>query len=474
VVSAVAHTVLDVQLTPRLPALMHPQVDRLVRNAPQLRQLVDGLGSPLHLLLPQVFAQNAAAFNEVLRKTRVDGLVMYAKKANKARSFVECCPHLALGVDAASVAEASLALSAGVSGRLIGISGPAKHPQLMRLAVQHASLVAMDSIDELRAFAAVAATQHRVARVLLRWRPESQPRSRFGMGDAELDQAINLCGAMQHDVALEGFSFHLSGYSAAERADAAHRLIDRCEDARRLGLRAAHVDIGGGFAVRYVATDAWRDFMALQAPQHYHAAKRFDDFYPYASDCHGPAMLEEILSRRLQAAPQSPALPQDTLAERLRNEGIHLLLEPGRALLDQAGITAFRVQGVKDRPGEAYGIVTVDGMSFSMSEQWFNSEYLPDPLLIGDEPDSAAPYAAAVAGASCLDSDMVTWRKLRLPRRPKVGDLLVYLNTAGYQMDSNESPFHDLPLPRKVAIHFDDRQQLHWRLDDVAPFSTFA
>ncbi|MEV8419056.1 hypothetical protein AB0P45_36665, partial [Streptomyces niveus] len=31
------------------------------------------------------------------------------------------------------------------------------------------------------------------------------------------------------------------------------------------------------------------------------------------------------------------------------------------------------------------------------------------------------------------------------------GDLLVYPNTAGYQMDSNESPFHDLAIPPKVV-----------------------
>jgi diaminopimelate decarboxylase len=64
---------------------------------------------------------------------------------------------------------------------------------------------------------------------------------------------------------------------------------------------------------------------------------------------------------------------------------------------------------------------------------------------------------------------MVSWRKLRLPRRPVPGDLLVYLNTAGYQMDSNESPFHDLPLPHKAVVQLDDQQRPHWRLDSIAP-----
>jgi diaminopimelate decarboxylase len=142
-------------------------------------------------------------------------------------------------------------------------------------------------------------------------------------------------------------------------------------------------------------------------------------------------------------------LAADGLAGRLREAGVKLLLEPGRALLDKAGCTVFRVQGVKDLDG--YGIVTVDGSSLSLSEQWFDSEYLPDPVLLS-RAGPGEPYAACVGGATCLESDMVTWRKVRFPARPAVGDLLVYPNTAGYQMDSNESPFHELPLPPKVVL----------------------
>jgi diaminopimelate decarboxylase len=152
-----------------------------------------------------------------------------------------------------------------------------------------------------------------------------------------------------------------------------------------------------------------------------------------------------------------------SLAALLRRDSITLLLEPGRALLDQAGITVFRIQGVKLRE---YGILTVDGTSFSLSEQWFNSEFLPDPVLISqaqDTPDTA-PFIACVGGATCLETDMLTWRKVAFPHRPEVGDFLIYLNTAGYQMDSNESTFHDLPLLPKLVIDLDGN--LHrWRLD---------
>jgi diaminopimelate decarboxylase len=147
----------------------------------------------------------------------------------------------------------------------------------------------------------------------------------------------------------------------------------------------------------------------------------------------------------------TPAGETKRLATLLRRAGIILLMEPGRALLDQAGCTVLRVQGVKSRE---YGIVTVDGTSLSLSEQWFNSEFLPDPLLVSRQRSrrSGSRFAACVAGVSCLESDMLTWRKIVFPDRPQRGDLLVYPNTTGYQVDSNESRFHDLPLPPKIAI----------------------
>jgi diaminopimelate decarboxylase len=125
---------------------------------------------------------------------------------------------------------------------------------------------------------------------------------------------------------------------------------------------------------------------------------------------------------------------------------------------------------VKDRhESEGYAILTAEGTSFSLSEQWFNSEYLPDPILLGASADlPTQSFTACVGGSTCLESDMITWRKIAFDRPVRVGDIVVYANTAGYQMDSNESPFHGLPLPRKVVVTLTEDNAMHWRLDEVA------
>lgn len=75
-------------------------------------------------------------------------------------------------------------------------------------------------------------------------------------------------------------------------------------------------------------------------------------------------------------------------------------------------------------------------------------------MLIQRDPSTQlnTSYVACVAGNSCLEVDLVSWRKLQFDRRPTIGDLLVYCNTAGYQMDSNESEFHQIPLPEKLSV----------------------
>ncbi|AUH39138.1 amino acid decarboxylase [Streptomyces sp. CMB-StM0423] len=444
---------------PTLPARPDPATRQVVASG-LAAELAYALGGPFHFLLPDAFTANLAAMQTALAEAGVEGFVCYAKKANKAAVFVERAAAGGAGIDVASAAELREALGHGVRGGHLMVTGPAKDPALLRLAVQHGTTVAVDALDELDQVVCLALTGRvRPARVLLRVLPPAEPHSRFGMNDSELTTALKRCLEAGDTVRMEGFSFHLSGYALQPRADLAAHLIDLCLAARSQGLPADRISLGGGLPVSYADAGAWRTFLHTQRPAHYHAGKTFrtGDFYPY----HSPTAGAEALAALLAARPQNTAR---TLADLLADAGIRLILEPGRALLDRAGATVFRVQGAKERDG--YRIVTVDGTSLSLSEQWFGSEYLPDPQLIPQDPAPAAGvFPASVGAATCLESDMLTWRKIPFPHPPRPGDLLLYPNTAGYQMDSNESRFHDLPLPPKVVVDRTDQPRPRWRLD---------
>ncbi|MFD4726735.1 Y4yA family PLP-dependent enzyme [Streptomyces seoulensis] len=444
---------------PSLPVLPDAATDAVVDSG-LLPELAHAFGGPFHFLLPDAFTANLRDMRETLNAAGVDGFVFYAKKANKAAVFVERAAAHGAGVDVASASELREALGHGVRGEHLVVTGPAKDPVLLRLAVTHRALIAVDALDELDAVITTAlAGPVRPARILLRVLPAAQPHSRFGLTDGELAAALGRCVEAGAALRMEGFSFHLSGYALQPRADLAARLTELCLKARVRGLEASSVSIGGGLPVSYTDADSWHGFLTAQRPAHYHAGKSFGrgDFYPYHSPLSGASALAALLETR-------PMGGDGSLARSLAAAGVKLLLEPGRALLDRAGATVFTVQGVKDRDG--YQLLTVDGTSLSLSEQWFNSEYVPDPLLIPRGPVTpAGVFPASVGAATCLESDMLTWRKIAFRHQPRTGDLLLYPNTAGYQMDSNESPFHDLPLPPKVVIEHTDRPRPRWRLD---------
>ncbi|MCX0275345.1 Y4yA family PLP-dependent enzyme [Nocardia zapadnayensis] len=447
---------MDLTVTAALPALpaIEPGWQRALRaDRGLLFDIHHAIGGPFHVVHPPRFAVNLRAFQGVLTRHEVRGQVYYGKKANKAGCWLAVAADLDAGVDVASEPELVHALAHGVRGRDIGVTGAAKTDALLRLAARHGCLVAIDAMDELERAAEIARTAGRL-RILLRRLPPGAPHSRFGSSDADLERALDRCVELREHLELTGFSFHLDGYAVAPRAALAHDTIEWCTRARVRGLPATAISIGGGFACRYLRDEDWAAFTRDRRDDWFHAGRQFEKFYPYAQHPTGAAMLDAVLTEQFRGR---------TLAERLRTADIALLLEPGRALLIDAGFTVFPVLGFKQNAD--YGITTAHGLSMSVSEQWKGSEFLPDPVLIPRTADpEARPVASCVGGASCMEYDVLTWRKVVLTQRPRPGDLLLYPNTAGYQMDKNESEFHQLPLPPKIVVTGAE-ERWQWRLD---------
>lgn len=150
-----------------------------------------------------------------------------------------------------------------------------------------------------------------------------------------------------------------------------------------------------------------------------------------------------------------------SFASYLVHERLVLGIEPGRALADQVAISVFRVLRVKELGPDAH-VIFVEGSSFSACETWFGSEFLVDPILVPaiSSPVATKPIRAYLAGHSCLDEDVLCNRWLTFPIAPRAGDLLVYANTGGYQMDLLESEFHRHPMPSRLCVVQDAKGQL--------------
>ncbi|MDD4352146.1 MAG: hypothetical protein PHU71_04155 [Candidatus Gracilibacteria bacterium] len=450
--------------TKSIEPIRHPLVQEIIEHEGKtLFELVEVFGSAVHILLPEIFQENLTLYESALKKYELKHGILYAAKANKGRSFLEMCSKASSGVDVSSIFELRSALSYGVIGENIGISGPMKTDKFLLLAVKHNSLIAIDSFDELDVlinFIKSGLINEKI-RILIRIGDLQDKKSRFGIQKDQLDEIYKILDGYSDFFDLQGFSFHLDGYSIKERANAISEIYTEIVKGRDKGFNCSTIDIGGGFTISYLDENNWRLFQDINEQQKalFYQNKKFTSFYPYYSVNPKEKFLEEILNSYVQNT-------RTRIFELLQSGNIQLLIEPGRSLLDQAGFTVMKVRGTKSLGEE--NLVFVDANFNHLSEQWFNTDFIPGPLHV---PKISTPmtheqsFVASVAGNTCMENDMLTWRKVPFSRKPKKDDLLVYTNTAGYQMDSNESEFHQIPIPEKITMFKGIGNRIQWKKD---------
>jgi diaminopimelate decarboxylase len=149
----------------------------------------------------------------------------------------------------------------------------------------------------------------------------------------------------------------------------------------------------------------------------------------------------------------------------LRHNEIQLWLEPGRALLDQTGLTLARVNAIK---GQRENIV---GLEMKRQDIAFlDQEIFVDPIF---EPadyrsNRGGHEGYYLAGNLCLENDLIFRRKVFLPSPPRKGDLFAFINTTAYMMDFSATNSIMQPKARKVAVvnSDDGMNNLTWMLDE--------
>lgn len=439
-----------------------PHWQRALIKSGKLGLLTELSDAPFHVLCPHQFAQTLSDWHITAKEIGLPFGIRFGKKASKSVRFSR---EIALsilrgfdsGIDVASVEEFQSALAAGVPGKNLVVTGPTPNRDLIHLALCHDAVMTLSNeVDAESVVGLVDGIDTRnKLRVLFRISTTSST-TRFGMSTAS---ALDLTARVRqyHDnIEMVGASFHCNGYDLDERITMSHLAIDTLIEMRSLSAPAEIISIGGGFPTAAVDFKAWRNLQSKLQSEMFIDSAVPQNQYPFGAAVTGHDALRYIASQPWGTRHDLQSI-QDSVAQRVRRHRIKLLAEPGRAVCQSAGASFFPVLSCHSLPNAARTVTVVRGTSFSISEQWFNSEYYPDPYLIRDGVvvNAGVATATAVAGSTCLDSDYLSKRMIQLPDRPQPGDLLVYPDTAGYQMDSNESPFHEYRLPQKYAFYPD-------------------
>ncbi|WBL26472.1 Y4yA family PLP-dependent enzyme [Zunongwangia sp. HGR-M22] len=446
-------------------------MEEVMRDKSLIEQLISKYGSPVNLHHLPTFSSNIERFRELFAQYGLRHQIYYARKANKSKALVQKALQSGIGVDTASFRELEQSLALGGTGETLVLTSAIKTKEQYALAIKEQVPIILDNVDECELANTVAVELGKVAIVGFRvsgFKVEDKKLySRFGFDIELLKQFIleNLgAEGTYKNLNIAGLHFHLDGYSTHQRGKALSDCISMLSELNEAGFNLDFIDIGGGILINYLEDEQeWSNFdkqLRVQVASGegnltfnqnglgYELingnVERSLKTYPYYNNVNGVDFLKQVLEYK-ESAESSPNF------SRLQKNNIEIRIEPGRSLLNQIGMTIAKVA---HRKQDAKGQWLV-GLEMNMSQMMSSSaDFLLDPYLIYED-DFSEESAVDVffTGAYCLERDVLLKRKITLPQLPKIGDLVAFVNTAGYMMHFFETEAHLFELSTNLSFN---------------------
>ena len=364
-------------------------------------------GTPAYVYAEDDLRARARAYLEAFGARTDDFEVLYASKAAPITAIYRAFCEEGLSVDVASGGELRMALRAGFDPQRIYLHGNNKSASELRDAIDAAvGHVIVDSFDEISLLDSLL---DRDQDVLIRITPGIKAETHSYVQTGQLDSK---------------FGFGLAD-GLAERAIAAVR------DSRHLRLVGLHAHIGSQIfelepyvkAIEVLAQLAAADLRILNVGGGLGIAYTADD-EPPSVDAYAEVKVNGV-RKVFEPAPR-------------------ILVEPGRSLVGNSGVTVYRVGTVKEIPGVRTYVAVDGGMSDNMRPALYGARY---EAVIADRAAKAPDTAATVAGMHCESGDILIQDTMLAA--PGTGDVLVTPATGayGYAMASN---YNGIPRPPVV------------------------
>ena len=395
-----------------------------------LRSVVSDVGTPCYVYSRATLERHWHAFNDVFAEH--DHLVCYAVKANSSLAVLNILARLGSGFDIVSVGELERVLKAGGDPGKVVFSGVGKTAEEMRRALEVGIYCFnVESTPELDRLNQVAGEMGQRAPVSIRINPDVDAKTHpyISTGLKQNKFGIDISSALsiyEHAHGLEhlnvvGVDCHIgSQLSEVDPfVDSLRRLIALIGQLKARGINLHHVDVGGGLGITY------------------------QDETPPSPQDYAAAILNE-----------------------LKDQGLKIILEPGRAIAGNAGVLLTEVQYIK--PGTEKNFAIVDA---AMNDLLRPALYQAWQAIVPVQPrDDASSMIYDVVGPICETGDFLGKdRDLAIAS----GDLLAIRSAGayGFTMSSN---YNTRPRAAEVIVDGDQYHVVRQResFDDLVKGET--
>ncbi|WP_115720444.1 diaminopimelate decarboxylase [Gallaecimonas mangrovi] len=363
-------------------------------------------GTPLYLYSKAAIEQAFTAFSAPLKDRK--HLICFAVKANSNLAVLNLLARLGAGFDIVSGGELARVIAAGGDPAKVVFSGVGKTRSEMAEALKAGiHCFNVESIAEIDRLNAVAAELNMVAPISIRVNPDVDAKThpyiatglkenKFGIDILMAPDAFRKAKALPNLKVL-GVDCHIGSQLTQTQpfVDAIKRLLELKETLSQDGIELEHMDIGGGLGVTYTN--------------------------------------------------EQPPKPADYLAHILPliPSNVTLVMEPGRALVANAGLLVTRVEMTKDNGFKRFVIVDA-AMNDLMRPTLYQAVM---PVLPVVEAQQTGPISDLV-GPVCETGD---WLAKDVPLSSEEGDLVAIggAGAYGFVMSSN---YNSRPRAAEVMV----------------------
>lgn len=370
--------------------------------------LAQEFGTPLYVFDEAYIRKMMRIYRDTLQtEYNGNGMVLYASKAFSCKAIYAIANDENIGVDVVSGGELYTALQAGFPAEKIYMHGNNKLDYELGEALDAGvGCIVADAYSEIDKIDAEAEKRGLKQKILLRINPGVEAHthafvqtattdSKFGFsiqdGTAQKATAYAL---QKKNVELEGYHCHIGSQifekqSFALAAEKCMRFIKEMK--QTLGFDLKKLNLGGGFGIWYTDED-----------------KKIP-----------PEGYAEYLKTLIQAV--------KTCAETYQLPLPFLLIEPGRSVVGEAGITLYTVGAIKNIPGIKKYVAIDGGMFDNPRYALYESKYTP---ILANRAMEEPTELVSIAGKCCESGDLIAVN-VELPKAES-GDILAILSTGAY------------------------------------------
>lgn len=394
-----------------------------------VQDLVNTFGTPLYVYDIALIKEKAKAFQDAFRKHPVKWQVAYASKAFSTLAMIQLADECGLTLDVVSGGELYTALKAGMAPEKIHFHGNNKSIDELTFALNaNIGTIVVDNFYELKVLNQLTTTLNKSVNILLRMTPgveahtheyimTGQEDSKFGftLDNGDVEKAIVQATAYKN-IHLKGLHCHIGsqifnteGFVLAIRK--IYKYLNHWQ--QKLSFQPEVLNVGGGFGIKYTGEDE-----------------------PLEESDYIDVIIEAILEQSHRYSLNTP----------------EIWIEPGRAIVGEAGTTLYSVGSNKSIP-DVRDYLSVDGgMTDNIRPALYQAKY---DAMLANRITEKRNHTYSIAGKCCESGDMLIW-DLELPKA-EPGDILAVFCTGAYGY-SMANHYNRLTKPAVVFVEDGEAQ----------------